>query len=226
MCVCKALLCDFVSGYLSAIVQHESFLRLEQPLLYRVLSTGLAVVPTDRLMEAVHKWVDARLQREDDDDESQQQHQGQKDKEDQEDQDGQEEEEEEEEQEEEEEEEEDEEEEDDDDDDDDESQQQQQECRKDDEEEVQEEDDEEEACKVGKTRRSREDRRSQLLASLLPPATLVRAFAQAFSDPFHRSAVMLTALGGLGCAVQPLGAGEHRLRRRRPARPTLPGLAQ
>ena len=142
MCVCKALLCDFVSGYLSAIVQHESFLRLEQPLLYRVLSTGLAVVPTDRLMEAVHKWVDARLQREDDDDESQQQ---------------------------------------------------QQECRKDDEEEVQEE--EEEACKVGKTRRSREDRRSELLASLLPPATLVRAFAHASSNPFHRSAVMLTALG-------------------------------
>ena len=117
--VCKALLCDFVSGYLSAIVQHESFRRLEQPLLYRVLSTGLAVVPTDRLMEAVHKWADARLQREDEGDERQQQ-------------------------------------------------QQQQEC------------------KVVKTRRSREDRRSELLASLLPPATLVRAFAQGCSDPFQR----------------------------------------
>ena len=116
--VCKALLCDFVSGYLSAIVQHESFRRLEQPLLYRVLSTGLAVVPTDRLMEAVHKWADARLQREDEDDERQQQQQ--------------------------------------------------------------------QECKVVKTRRSREDRRSELLASLLPPATLVRAFAQACSDPFQR----------------------------------------
>ena len=166
--VCKALLCDFVSGYLSAIVQHESFRRLEQPLLYRVLSTGLAVVPTDRLMEAVHKWADARLQREDEGDERQQQ--------------------------------------------------QQQECRKDDEE------DEEEECKVGKTRRSREDRRSELLASLLPPATLVRAFAQAWSDPFQE-VVILTALGAPGCAVQPLGAGEHRLRRRRPAGAPLPGLA-
>lgn len=52
--------CDFVTQYLSAIVQHESFLSLEQEQLTRVLRSGLAVVPTERLMESVHKWVDAK----------------------------------------------------------------------------------------------------------------------------------------------------------------------
>lgn len=58
------LCCDFCTTYLSAIVQHESFLALQPELLARVLSSGLASVPTDRLVESVHQWVDARLQAE------------------------------------------------------------------------------------------------------------------------------------------------------------------
>ena len=54
--------CDFVITYLSAIVQHESFLQLEPRLLARVLSSGLVSVPTDRLTESVYRWVDARLE--------------------------------------------------------------------------------------------------------------------------------------------------------------------
>jgi hypothetical protein len=53
--------CDFCTTYLSAIIQHESFLELEPNLLARVLSSGLVSVPTDRLTESVHRWVDARL---------------------------------------------------------------------------------------------------------------------------------------------------------------------
>jgi len=56
--------CDFVTTYLSAIVQHESFLELEPRLLARVLSSGLVSVPTDRLTESVYRWVDARLEME------------------------------------------------------------------------------------------------------------------------------------------------------------------
>lgn len=56
--------CDFVTTYLSAIVQHESFLELEPRLLARVLSSGLVSVPTDRLTESVYRWVDARLETE------------------------------------------------------------------------------------------------------------------------------------------------------------------
>ena len=53
--------CDFCTTYLSAIVQHESFLELEPNLLARVLSSGLVSMPTDRLTDSVHRWVDARL---------------------------------------------------------------------------------------------------------------------------------------------------------------------
>jgi hypothetical protein len=53
--------CDFCTTYLSAIVQHKSFLELEPNLLARVLSSGLVSLPTDRLTESVHQWVEARL---------------------------------------------------------------------------------------------------------------------------------------------------------------------
>jgi hypothetical protein len=56
--------CDFVTQYLSAIVQTEAFLSLGHEQLQQVLLSGLAVVPTERLMESVHQWVAARVETE------------------------------------------------------------------------------------------------------------------------------------------------------------------